>query len=100
MEISEVIQSMKMHKDFESNLLECYDNLKGKMKLLFMKFSKQKQSKQRKQKKILEKQITYERYKAQKLYDYYLTRLQTLEDILDDIVSKKLKGAALRTQIQ
>ncbi|KAJ8017783.1 hypothetical protein HOLleu_44581 [Holothuria leucospilota] len=91
---------MKMHTDFETNFLEWYDNLKGKIKYQSIKFSKRKQRKQRKVKRILEKQIMYEKYKAQKFCDYNFTRLQNLEDGLNNIVSKEVKGAALRAKIQ
>ncbi|KAJ8029421.1 hypothetical protein HOLleu_28804 [Holothuria leucospilota] len=100
LEIGEVIRSMKMHTDFETNFLEWYDNLKGKIKYQSIKFSKRKQRKQRKVKRILEKQIMYEKYKAQKFCDYNFTRLQNLEDELNNIVSKEVKGAALRAKIQ
>lgn len=89
LEIKEVIRSMKMHTDFENNFLEWYDNLKGKIKYQSIKFSKRKQRKHRKEKRILEKQITYEKYKAQKFCDYNFTRLQNLEDELNNIVSKE-----------
>ena len=57
---------MKMQKEFENNFLEWYDNLKCKIKCFSIKFSKQEQRKRRKEKKLLEKQIKYERFKAQK----------------------------------
>ncbi|KAJ8022440.1 hypothetical protein HOLleu_37338 [Holothuria leucospilota] len=42
----------------------------------------------------------YEKYKAQKFCDYNFTRLQNLEDELNNIVSKEVKGATLRAKIQ
>ena len=98
--ISELILREKSHSDYNLDFTAWYESLKTKIKQRSIIFSKRKKRAQRKRENLLDKQINYERIKAQKFPDYETSRLKRLEGERDDISREKMRGAAIRSKIQ
>ena len=98
-EIRDLIQQEKLNSNYDTNLLQWYDQLKSSFKSTAHKFAKIRSRLSRSRKKKLTKQIRYERTKAQKYPDYDTTRLRNLEDQLSETTRAEIKGAALRSRI-